>query len=96
MIRISRGCFAVCFAAVLLSTAAWADDSDGVTGYSMRLKNKSISTGDADGVQGGAVMYAAPNKQQVVVPGTMPTITPDRLWLVSIPFRFAVFAIWVR
>ena len=97
MNRTFRVCVALVFvSSVFLSHAVWAGDSDGVTGYSMRLKNKDISTGDADGVQGGSVLYVAPQEKQGVVPNSTPMIKSERLWLVIVPFRLAIFAIWVR
>jgi hypothetical protein len=98
MIRKLRLFVALAFAlSIFVGHAVWAGDSDGVTGYSMRLKNKSISTGAGDGVQGGNVAYAVPKMQPIaVVPNTALVVGFDRLWLVSVPFPFFVYAIWVR
>lgn len=98
MIRISR-ILVVLFLmlAIVLSSTAWAGDSDGVTGYSIRLKNKDFSTGDDNnGAPGGSVVYAPQETRQGVVPGVISATKPDYVWLTSMPLRFVLFTFWVR
>ena len=82
--------------AVLLGQVVWAGDSDGVTGYSIRLKNKDFTTGDdVGGMQGGSAVYAIPKSQEQMGPNTVPVYKVDYIWL-SVPFRFALFGLFIR
>lgn len=83
--------------AVVLGQITWAGESDGVTGYSMRLKNKDFTTGDDGGTgPGSSAVVSLQKGDQELQPKSLTTTNTNRLWFVSIPFRFAMFTIWVR
>lgn len=97
MIRTLRVCVAAfLLLAVVLGHVSWAGESDGITGYSMRLKNKDFTTG-GDGANGpGNAVVVGQNDHKDVTPSILTMQETKRRWLVSIPFRMVMFTIWIR
>lgn len=92
----------ICIAFVLVcatlsgGSSVLAGESDGVSGYSMRLKNKDITIGDdAGGGSGGSLVYGVLKEP----PSTATTISVARTkpaWVLIFSIRSALFPFWMR